>query len=401
MSASASLTPLGGVSKAEDALQLLRDRFISGMSHASASVNVVTTDGPCGRAGVTVSAMSSVSADSERPTLLVCVHHLSPACAAILDNRVFCVNVLRDDQSYISDAFAGRSKLTGDNKFLSATWAVGKTGSPRVVDPLVAFDCELAQNFRVGSHLVFVGEVVSVFIAEGHAPLIYTNRAYGTPTRLDWQVGGQRYVKSPDVLRIGCFYSFAPYVLPSIVAKLLKTDPGIEIALLQGHQGQVLEALRSESCEVALTYNMELGTGLHLEHLAEIYPKVLLSEQHELAKRDSIALAELVGMPLILLQAPPSEQYFLNLFRSKGLDPRIRIRSTSFETVRGLVGHGLGYSVLATNPKSDTTYDGHRVVSVPFKDKVVPSRVVTARKAGAPMSRLAETFMQACRSHFA
>ena len=41
----------------------LRQRFLSGMSHAACTVNVVTTDGPAGRAGVTVSAMSSVSAD--------------------------------------------------------------------------------------------------------------------------------------------------------------------------------------------------------------------------------------------------------------------------------------------------------------------------------------------------
>ncbi len=88
--------------------QGIRDRFLDGMSHAACTVNIVTTDGPAGRAGVTVSAMASVSADSDWPTLLVCVHHLSPAAAKIVENGVLCVNVLRDDQSYISDTFAGR-----------------------------------------------------------------------------------------------------------------------------------------------------------------------------------------------------------------------------------------------------------------------------------------------------
>ena len=45
-------------------MQTLRDRFIAGMARAATTVNVVTTDGPAGRAGVTVSAMSSVSADA-------------------------------------------------------------------------------------------------------------------------------------------------------------------------------------------------------------------------------------------------------------------------------------------------------------------------------------------------
>ena len=61
----------------------LRDRFLQGMSCAAATVNVVTTDGPGGRAGVTVSAMSSVSADGDAPTLLVCVHEKSPTARTI------------------------------------------------------------------------------------------------------------------------------------------------------------------------------------------------------------------------------------------------------------------------------------------------------------------------------
>ena len=43
----------------------LRQDFLQGMSFVAATVNVVTTDGPAGRSGVTVSAMSSVSADTE------------------------------------------------------------------------------------------------------------------------------------------------------------------------------------------------------------------------------------------------------------------------------------------------------------------------------------------------
>ena len=64
------------MSRSSDAA--LREKFIGGMSHAAATVNVVTTDGLAGRGGVTVSAMSSVSADTPRPTLLVCINHQSP-----------------------------------------------------------------------------------------------------------------------------------------------------------------------------------------------------------------------------------------------------------------------------------------------------------------------------------
>ena len=63
-----------------------RQRFLNGMSRAAATVNVVTTDGDAGRSGVTVSAMSSVSADTEAPIILVCLHHLGKSVAIIIDN---------------------------------------------------------------------------------------------------------------------------------------------------------------------------------------------------------------------------------------------------------------------------------------------------------------------------
>ncbi len=144
----------------------LRQSFLDGMSRAAATVNVVATDGPAGRAGVTVSAMSSVSADGEAPTLLVCVHHLSPAARTILENGVFCVNVLREDQSHISDTFAGRAGAIDGDKFSCADWIAMDSGAPRVRDPLAAFDCRLRSAERIGTHHVFIGEVGAVFVAD-------------------------------------------------------------------------------------------------------------------------------------------------------------------------------------------------------------------------------------------
>lgn len=157
----------------------LRDRFLAGMASAAATVNVVTTDGPAGRYGTTVSAMSSVSADGERPTLLVCMHHTSPTTQAIRANGVFCVNVLRDDQAAISDCFAGRLRTADGDKFSCATWVRQQSGALRVESPLVAFDCHLVSDMRVGTHHVFFGEVADLYFSGPGSPLVYSNRSYG------------------------------------------------------------------------------------------------------------------------------------------------------------------------------------------------------------------------------
>lgn len=162
----------------------LRQRFLDGMSHAACTVSIVATDGPAGRFGVTVSAMSSVSADTPQPTLLVCIHHLSRAAQAIADNGVFCVTVLRDDQSRISDSFAGRLPPADGDKFACADWTTGATGAPLVADPLVAFDCRVLSIQQIGTHRIILGSVEAIARGSGGSPLIYANRAYGSIARL-------------------------------------------------------------------------------------------------------------------------------------------------------------------------------------------------------------------------
>ena len=161
----------------EQAAPDIRAQFLDGMSRAAFCVNVVTTAGAAGRAGVTVSAMSPVSADGNSPTVLVCIHHQSKTAAAIVENGVFCINILRDDQSDIADRFGGR-KLGDADKFAYGRWVEGDTRAPRLADAVVAFDCRVLSAERVGTHHIFIGAVASVTMGFGTA-LIYADRAYG------------------------------------------------------------------------------------------------------------------------------------------------------------------------------------------------------------------------------
>ena len=381
---------------------VMRQKFLEGMSHAACTVNIVTTDGPEGRAGVTVSAMASVSADTPRPSLLVCVHHLSAACKAIQANRVFCVNVLRDDQSYISDVFAGRIKTSDGDKFSCVDWTTQATGAPRVIDPLVAFDCELKESFRWGSHVIFIGETQDIHIDRGGPPLIYANRAYGTPVRLDKVVAPCAPAATrAQELSLGCYLTVGPYFLPAVLARFHEAHPEVKLRLIEGHQGQVLEALRTRACELALTYLMQLDQDIAAEPLAELWPYVLLAADDPLAAQTAVSLGDLAPRPMVLFDVPPGQQYFPSLFKDAGLAPNIAFRSVSFEMVRGLVGHGLGYSLLATKPASNMTYDGRALAVRPLADDVEPSRLILASVAGRDLSDAAQAFGAACRSYFA
>lgn len=367
---------------------MIRDKFIDGMSRAAASVVLVTTDGEHGKAGVTVSAMSSVSADSAKPSLLVCVHRLSPAAPAILANGVFCVNLLRDSQSWLSDTFAGRLKTQTGDKFEAGAWTTLSTGAPALTDGLVAFDCTLRMATLYGTHYILVGEVEEAVVAEHGPALVYANRAYGSPVALGGHPASRREAGTgadelTDTVVFGCFSPLAPYTVPRLLAEFLDHHPNADVRVVEGDQAHLVRLLRSGEIGFALTYADGLPEDVDVQQLAEVRPYVLLPALHPLAEQPAVSLEALVGEPMVLLDLPPSRERVPGLFAERGLTPRVAYRSPSFEMVRSMVGNGLGYAVLSTKPASSTTYDGRAVVARPIDGTVAPNRlaVVTARGA--------------------
>ncbi|GHC19942.1 MULTISPECIES: flavin reductase family protein [Gemmobacter] len=157
----------------------LRSLFLEGMSRAATFVAVATTDGEGGREAVTISSLTSVSADGDHPSLLACIHHQSPAAAAILKNRAFCANLLGEHQMDVSNLFAGRG-LTGHRagRFDHTPWQPGELGQPLLTGATAAFECRLGTALLWETHHIIIGHVVGVRLSESPAALLYGQRAY-------------------------------------------------------------------------------------------------------------------------------------------------------------------------------------------------------------------------------
>lgn len=379
----------------------LRNMFLGGMSQAACTVNIISTDGTSGRAGVTVSAMSSVSADTPKPTLLVCVHHMSPAAQKIIDNGCFVVNVLRDDQSYISDTFAGRFKDQVTDKFDCTEWERTETGALRVSDPLVAFDCKVVSADKIGTHHVFFGEVQEIYNSGRGSPLIYANRAYGAASRIEGAGSiGAGKDKAAQTLSVGCFHSFGPYLVPQMMRLLSEGDDPVMIKPLEGDQRRIQGSLMAGECEVALLYDSDLPDDLSYDVLARLDLYVLLAENDPLAVKSSIGPADLVDQPMILLDGPPTDNYLQDVEAATGRQPYVAHRPSSLEMVRSMVGHGLGYTVLATKPASSMTYDGKSLVTRPYDSAHEPNSIVLAVRKDADLSPAAQKFLLFCQEFF-
>ena len=151
-----------------------RAAFISAMRRVASSVTVVTTDGPAGSHGATVSAFCSVSA--EPPQVLICLRADSRIAQIIGDNGSFCVNVLPQLREDIADRFAGRHDDCVADRFDGVDCAPAEISGPAIAGA-TTFSCVLSEMVDSGSHRIFIGHVVDV--REGaRAPLAYLDGAY-------------------------------------------------------------------------------------------------------------------------------------------------------------------------------------------------------------------------------
>jgi flavin reductase (DIM6/NTAB) family NADH-FMN oxidoreductase RutF len=110
--------------------------------------------------------------------LLMCLNRRSQTNPAVVENGVFCVNTLGDGGVEIADIFAGRTGVSGSDRFASGDWTVLTTASPVLVSAVAVFDCRIVEVRSVGSHNVFFGAVEAVRLGPGGPALVYHDRAY-------------------------------------------------------------------------------------------------------------------------------------------------------------------------------------------------------------------------------
>jgi len=158
----------------ETAAPLDRKAFRDAMSNLAAAVNVITTDGPHGRAGFTATAVCSVT--DQPPTLLVCINRSASVYEPFTGNGTVCVNTLGNGQQALSNAFGG--KTSQDERFAGGQWHTGITGAPILQGAKLAFDCKVSHSVSVGTHDILFCEVLAVHHQSDASALVYFGRQY-------------------------------------------------------------------------------------------------------------------------------------------------------------------------------------------------------------------------------
>jgi flavin reductase (DIM6/NTAB) family NADH-FMN oxidoreductase RutF len=143
------------------------------LGHFASGVTVVTAATDDGPLGFTCQSFSSLSLDP--PLVVFAPARTSRTWPRLREIGRFCVNVLAEDQTALSQTFA----RSGTDKFAGVPWTRSRLGSPVLEDVVAWIDCELWAEYDGGDHTIVAGRVLDLGADPGRRPLLFHRGSYG------------------------------------------------------------------------------------------------------------------------------------------------------------------------------------------------------------------------------
>ncbi len=159
------------------------DDFRSAMRRFPASVAIVATGARPYRAGMTATAICSLSADP--PQLLACLNQRTMTCRTVQQCRTFSINLLNTSQLPLARIFAGlEGEAVAEEKFEAGNWREGSSGAPILEAAVLTLECALVTSHAASTHNILIGKVLEISGQVAEDALIYRSGVFGTWTGL-------------------------------------------------------------------------------------------------------------------------------------------------------------------------------------------------------------------------
>jgi flavin reductase (DIM6/NTAB) family NADH-FMN oxidoreductase RutF len=150
-------------------------QFRSVMRRLAGGVAIVTAGRGNDITGMTVTSLTSLSADP--PRLLVSINRQASSFALIEQHRLFGVNILGSDQQTLAARFSN-GRLNGKQRFEGTAWCAGPSGVPLLEQSLATVECQVEEIIERHSHGIIVGRLLSMELSHRLSGLVYWNGQY-------------------------------------------------------------------------------------------------------------------------------------------------------------------------------------------------------------------------------
>lgn len=197
-------------------------------------------------------------------------------------------------------------------------------------------------------------------------------------------------------IRLGASYVLLGYFLPPLLARFRQHYPDIDLDLRDMERFEIEQGVLSGELELGLVLlsNSEHREQFDYHVLLRSRRQLWTSSHHPLSKQPFASLADIAQYPFIQLTVDENDEATHRYWSAQGLSPRIAFRTSSMESVRGLIAHGFGVTILADMVYRPWSLEGNKIEAIPVLGVVPHLESGMIWEKGAKLEPPAEALRQ-------
>jgi LysR family hydrogen peroxide-inducible transcriptional activator len=189
-------------------------------------------------------------------------------------------------------------------------------------------------------------------------------------------------------LSVAAIPSVSACLLPGAVAEFRAKHPQVELALYEGTSEAVAQWVESGRVELGIVQLPTAGGRFEERLLLTERFVALVPSTHPAARKGNVTLDQLAGESFVLYKGRARDTA-LAACRAAGFEPKIACESSELETIRSLVGAGLGIALL---PRLATRREATGCKALAIRGAVVERHVALLTRPASVASPGAEVF---------
>jgi DNA-binding transcriptional LysR family regulator len=195
-------------------------------------------------------------------------------------------------------------------------------------------------------------------------------------------------------LTIAALPSVAGGALPPVIASFREQYPGIDVILRDVTSDSCLDLVRNRQADFALTAARTPGPDLTSEPLITDRFHLICRDDHPLASRRTLALRDIVALPLIKFDHHSSVRQHLDVALYPHSPPTV-MEVYNPVTAAGLIASGIGVTLVPT--LAVFQFQLPRLVAIPVSLPIKDREVCLIRRADSPESVASSAFIEELR----
>lgn len=199
-------------------------------------------------------------------------------------------------------------------------------------------------------------------------------------------------------IRIAATPALGVELMPTIVASYMRANPDVYFDLSTRHLDEIAGSLLESNIDIGLAFDPAPMPGIFMQPLSRCRFVLIAPKDHAIARRDSVGIGDIPGLPFIQLNNHGPLGQLLELhFEQAGINISSVACAETYQIARALVEQGVGVAIVDEFTARSDSNPGVAIIELAPR---IEFSIAMLCLESVPLSHAASLFVEFMNRHF-